>query len=409
MASRICPTVINCDCSNFPWANLSAELAEPYVFVSPHIIIRNPPLGRIFSQFGCKRWCYSSVSQAEADACAIAQATECATVITTDPPIVVDPPDPPVGFPTVSVFASEASTSFGGDPGVFLLSRSGSTSQPLAVQFTLSGSAQNGVDYDTVPYAVTIDAGDSDVEVIIVPMDTGEIIQKEVILTVLAGSNYSPGAKSRDSIAIVLQYEVAWNDPPRAIDPPLAETDEECPWPNAYYTSQPFGCRMCDSGDYDPYRWPLGGEGVPNDQNSQVTQYNHHVYVTMEDHERVLLRQAVNGGETGKHVKMTVSFTLPGGIREITSVNEDTGETDTVNSFNRLELGMNDNPCEVFAFDAQPQIYVNESLGAALGTAIFEFDIGIGIDAYACLQANSATQGFGPCALDLLTEITNLP
>lgn len=205
MASRICPDVLN-DCNpcagEFPFANLSAELGEPYVFVSPHIIIRNPPLGRVFSQFGCKRWCYSTISQADADACAIAQATECATVTTGDPPIVLDPPEPPVGFPSVSVFASEAATSFGQDPGVFLLTRNGSFSQPLTVQFTLSGEAQNGVDYDTVPYFVTIDAGDSDVEVIIVPMDTGEIISKSVILTVLGGSNYSPGASASDTIEI---------------------------------------------------------------------------------------------------------------------------------------------------------------------------------------------------------------
>lgn len=205
MPSRICPDVLN-DCNpcagEFPFANLSAELGEPYVFVSPHIIIRNPPLGRVFSQFGCKRWCYSAISQADADACAIAQATECATVDVPQPPIVVDPPLPPTGFPTVSVFAIEPSTRFGQDPGVFNLSRNGSFAQPLTVQFTLSGEAQNGVDYDTIPYSVTIAAGDSNVDIIVVPMDTGELVAKDVILTVLGGSNYSPGDSPSDNIQI---------------------------------------------------------------------------------------------------------------------------------------------------------------------------------------------------------------
>lgn len=205
MATRICPDVLN-DCNpcagEFPWENLSAELAEPYVFVSPHIVIVPPPLGKFFTQLGCKRWCYSFVSQAEADLCAIAQARECATVDVPQPPIVPDPPDPPAGFPQVSVFATSPATSFGEAPGVFNISRTGSLSQPLSVQFTLSGEAQNGVDYDTLPYAVTIDAGDSNVDVIVVPMETGETISKSAILTVLGGSNYSPGASSSDAIEI---------------------------------------------------------------------------------------------------------------------------------------------------------------------------------------------------------------
>lgn len=202
MSSRVCPTVIDCDCIENPWANLSAELAEPYVFVSPHIVIVPPPLGKFFTQLGCKRWCYSGVSQAEADLCAIAQTTECATVEVPQPPIVVDPPLPPTGFPLVSVFATEPATSFGEDPGVFNISRTGSLAQPLAVQFTLSGEAQNGVDYETVPYAVTIDAGDSNVDVIVVPMNTGEIIVKSVVLTILGGSNYSQGASASDTVEI---------------------------------------------------------------------------------------------------------------------------------------------------------------------------------------------------------------
>lgn len=202
MPTRDCDIVINCDCAENPFANLSAEQPEPYVFVSPHVILRNPPLGKTFQQLGCKRWCYSAISQADADACAVAQATECATVVVTQPPIIPDPPLPPTGFPRVSVFATEPTTAFGEPPGVFNLFRTGSLAQPLTVQFTLSGEAKNGVDYNTVPYSVTIAAGDDNVDVIVVPMDTGETIAKNAILTVISGSNYAPGAESSDEIEI---------------------------------------------------------------------------------------------------------------------------------------------------------------------------------------------------------------
>lgn len=185
-----------------PAANLSAEGPEPNVFVGTRIIFGVPPIGRVFTQQGCKRWCYSTVSQEDADACAASQAMECATILVVQPPIV-DPPNPPnPHLPSVTVLTLVPSTSFDNDPGIFSISRTGDTAQPLVVQFTLSGTAMNGVDYDTLPYSVQIAAGDSDVHVLVFANNTGETSSKTVILDILSTANYVSGTPEAATVTI---------------------------------------------------------------------------------------------------------------------------------------------------------------------------------------------------------------
>jgi len=89
-------------CNDDPIANLSAEAPDVDVFPGWNWYIGDPPLGVLYAQIGCKRICYSEVSQQEADDCALLQAQEC-TWGGWDPP--TDPPRPPgpdgpPGFPT---------------------------------------------------------------------------------------------------------------------------------------------------------------------------------------------------------------------------------------------------------------------------------------------------------------------
>jgi hypothetical protein len=72
------------------------------------------------------------------------------------------------GAAAVTVNATTATTDTkGAPPGVFVLSRTGLTVNPLTVYFELVGSAVNGVDFAPVPGSVTIPAGATSANVVI--------------------------------------------------------------------------------------------------------------------------------------------------------------------------------------------------------------------------------------------------
>ena len=75
---------------------------------------------------------------------------------------------------TVTVVATDPNAAeLNSDPGVFLITRTGSTSQPLTVNYAITGSALQGVDYVPLPGVLTIPAGSSVGSVTIVPIDDG--------------------------------------------------------------------------------------------------------------------------------------------------------------------------------------------------------------------------------------------
>lgn len=85
-----CQAVVNCTpCFDEPISNLSNESPDQDRFISRFAFLNNiPPIrqypdfdaegGGIFLQVGCMRWCWSTISQADADDCAARQAVECA-------------------------------------------------------------------------------------------------------------------------------------------------------------------------------------------------------------------------------------------------------------------------------------------------------------------------------------------
>jgi len=78
-------------------------------------------------------------------------------------------------FPTVvNVAASTPVTDEGnpGAPGVFTLTRS-STTGPLTVNYTLTGTATNGVQFQTLPGSVTFADGEATASINVVPIDDG--------------------------------------------------------------------------------------------------------------------------------------------------------------------------------------------------------------------------------------------
>ncbi|MGA3163550.1 MAG: Ig-like domain-containing protein [Verrucomicrobiota bacterium] len=73
-------------------------------------------------------------------------------------------------LPVISVQATSDGTE-SGIPGFFTVQRTGDTGQPLAVNYHLSGTATNGVDYQRLSGTVTIPAGQSSATIGVMPID----------------------------------------------------------------------------------------------------------------------------------------------------------------------------------------------------------------------------------------------
>lgn len=112
-------------------------------------------------------------------------------------------PDP---LATVSVVATTSATdNRGGAPAVFRISRAGSTSQPLTVNFSMSGSAEAGRDYNPVPSSVTIPAGSDFTNVTITAAGAASTAtaNRDLVLTLAGGAGYSLAA---DRSAVVTLF-----------------------------------------------------------------------------------------------------------------------------------------------------------------------------------------------------------
>ena len=105
---------------------------------------------------------------------------------------------------TVSVTASDATaTELDADTGTFVISRTGDTSQPLVVNYALSGTAHQGVDYLPVPGVLTIPAGSSVGSVTVTPIDDGiGEPQQTVFLQLRGATRYSVVTPSSATINI---------------------------------------------------------------------------------------------------------------------------------------------------------------------------------------------------------------
>lgn len=103
---------------------------------------------------------------------------------------------------TVTVVASASSIAEGGAVD-FTFTRVGSTGGPLTVGYSLSGTANNGTDYATLPGAVTFAAGATTTNVTLTATADGTPeFTETVVLSVLPNSAYSVGSPGAASISI---------------------------------------------------------------------------------------------------------------------------------------------------------------------------------------------------------------
>ena len=104
----------------------------------------------------------------------------------------------------IGVTATDADVTELGNPGAFLVTRTGDTSQPLTVYYSLAGTALHGVDFEILPGSITIPAGETSAAVNILPIADGIGEGAETVQMLLAsvGTNYQVGAASMATLTI---------------------------------------------------------------------------------------------------------------------------------------------------------------------------------------------------------------
>jgi PKD repeat protein len=112
---------------------------------------------------------------------------------------VTNTPPPPTA--TVTVVATQPlATSL--TPGVFSVTRTGSTGSGLTVNYTLGGTAQNGVNYQTLSGTVVIPAGSNSATVEVDPTGLLDLL-RTVVLTVSPEPAYTVGSPNSATVTIV--------------------------------------------------------------------------------------------------------------------------------------------------------------------------------------------------------------
>ena len=106
--------------------------------------------------------------------------------------------------PDVTVAATDnAAGEAGANSGTFTISRTGDTTSPVTVNYSLTGTAGNGTDYSLLSTAAVIPAAQNSVNVVVAPVnDIGPEDTETVILTVTSGTGYNVGSPSAATVNI---------------------------------------------------------------------------------------------------------------------------------------------------------------------------------------------------------------
>jgi hypothetical protein len=110
-----------------------------------------------------------------------------------------------VVFTTVTITATDSTaTEAGRTAGAFTVTRTGSTAAPLAVLYTVGGTAAGGSDYTALSGSVTIPAGAATATVPVTPADDDFREPGETVtITLAAGLGYAIGSPSSATVTIL--------------------------------------------------------------------------------------------------------------------------------------------------------------------------------------------------------------
>jgi subtilase family serine protease len=108
-------------------------------------------------------------------------------------------------LPAVTIAAtSPAAREAGPVIGAFTVSRRGDLSQPLAVNYSVSGTATPDVDYVSLPGVLTIGAGESTGTISVTPIDDLAVEAAETVtVTLAAGATYRVSVPSQAAVSVI--------------------------------------------------------------------------------------------------------------------------------------------------------------------------------------------------------------
>jgi hypothetical protein len=110
-----------------------------------------------------------------------------------------------VYLPVVTIAATDPNASeTGPDPGIFTVTRTGPTTSPLTVNYTVGGTATPGSDYVALSGSVVILSGQSSAQIVVTPIDDAVVNEGDetVIATLTANAAYLIGAPSSATVTI---------------------------------------------------------------------------------------------------------------------------------------------------------------------------------------------------------------
>lgn len=118
----------------------------------------------------------------------------------------------PSGAPLVTISATDLLAKEAGlDPATFTVTRTGSTTSALTVQYGVNGKAVAGADYIALSGTITIPAGASTALITVTPLDDALVESNEtVVVTLLPGPGHNVGTAS------VATVKIASDDAPAA-------------------------------------------------------------------------------------------------------------------------------------------------------------------------------------------------
>jgi hypothetical protein len=106
--------------------------------------------------------------------------------------------------PVVTISAIDNTAHEAGGDGLFTIARSGNIADPLTVNFTIGGSASNGVDYVTLPSQIVLEGGQTSSNLTVIAIDDLDVEGAEVVSIALdTNSTYSLGSPSSAVVTIV--------------------------------------------------------------------------------------------------------------------------------------------------------------------------------------------------------------
>ena len=120
---------------------------------------------------------------------------------------------PPTPLPIAEIFAPDPTALEGASSGAFTVTRVGPTNSALTINYTISGTASNGVHYAKISGSGTIAAGFSAADIVINPtLNPANSSKQTVTLTLVTNANYQLGKHKIATVNIVA--DVFGNQPP---------------------------------------------------------------------------------------------------------------------------------------------------------------------------------------------------